>query len=400
MSEAHVMVTGLGKKFRRRPKRGGKAEKGDFWAIRDVSFELGPGDVIGIVGQNGAGKSTLLRLLGGVGAPTEGEVVVRGRLGGLLELGGGFLGDLTGRENALLAGVVGGLLKSEVEQRMDEIVEFAGLQEFIDEPVRTFSSGMVMRLAFSVAVHAEPRVLLVDEFLAVGDLAFQSKCRDRIERMKEGGCSIVMVSQEMGSIRELCDRALWLKDGRVAADGNAREIADAYESEMRKETLRLTPEMDVEVSKGGVELEPKRNRFGAGGAKIVNVRLVPGAVVESGQSFAVEIFYEAKELLESPVFVVSVALADGTVCLDLNTQVARVPMPDLEGAGMIRMDVDRLELAKGNYQVSVGIFRPDWKYSHDFHWAAYPLAVNGQAGGKGCMAPPVRWKLGKEVVSA
>jgi lipopolysaccharide transport system ATP-binding protein len=193
-----------------------------------VSFQVARGRTLGIVGRNGAGKSTLLRLLGRVGAPDAGRLHVEGRIGALLDLGAGFHPDLTGRENLFVAGVVGGLERRELVARLDAIVAFAELEEFIDSPLRTYSTGMQMRLAFSVAVHIEPDVLLVDEVLAVGDAAFQHKCLERIRRFQRDGCTIVIVSHDTAMIRDLAEEALWLRSGRMAAYGPAGRIVEQY----------------------------------------------------------------------------------------------------------------------------------------------------------------------------
>lgn len=389
MSDARVVAERLGKRYRTQRGRG---DEGPWiWALRDVSFEVGPGEVLGVVGANGAGKSTLLRMVGGLGRPSEGRVSVDGRIGALLELGAGFFGDLTGRENALLSGVVSGLLRREVEERMDDIVAFAGLTEFIDEPVRRYSSGMSIRLAFSVAVHVEPEILLVDEFLSVGDLAFQAKCLDRIQEMRSSGCAIILVSHGMGSIRDLCHRAIWLRAGRVHAQGAAREVAEEYETEMRRTTLELTPDDEVTELPGGSRLETKKNRFGSGEVRITEVRLSPGPVMTSRGPLAVEIDFDARQPVVSPVFVVSVRRVSGSVCVDLNTQTSKAAVPDLSGPGTIRLELDRLDLARGDYRVSVGVFPPDWAHAYDFHWASYPLKVQGPSGGKGVLAPRASW---------
>jgi lipopolysaccharide transport system ATP-binding protein len=199
-----------------------------FWGVRNVSFNVPRGHALGVIGRNGAGKSTLLRLLGGVAKPDEGRVRIQGRLSGLLALGAGFHTDLTGRENVFVDGVVAGLTRREVMRRFDSIVEFAELRDFIDSPLRTYSSGMQMRLAFSVAIHTEPDVLLVDEVLAVGDAAFQRKCLDRIAYFKRSGCAIVLVSHDVGLVREICDQALFLRSGVVAASGTAASVTEAY----------------------------------------------------------------------------------------------------------------------------------------------------------------------------
>jgi lipopolysaccharide transport system ATP-binding protein len=236
-----IIVRGLGKQFRRyhpdRPltlqdavlqglRRMGPAER--FWALRDVSFSVGWQRMVGIVGANGAGKSTLLRLIGGIGRPDEGSVRVQGRIGALLDLGAGFHPDLTGRENVFIGGVIDGLTRRDVARRFDAIVDFAELSESIDSPLRTYSSGMRLRLAFAVAIHTEPQVLLVDEVLAVGDVAFQWKCLERIQHLKATGCAIVLVSHDLKQIGEMCDEALWLRDGRVAERGHADRIVAQY----------------------------------------------------------------------------------------------------------------------------------------------------------------------------
>ncbi|MEM6450516.1 MAG: ABC transporter ATP-binding protein [Cyanobacteria bacterium P01_D01_bin.105] len=202
-----------------------------FWALQHVSFTVDSGEMVGIIGKNGAGKSTLLKLLGQVGVPDEGHIAVGARVGALLDLGAGFHDHLTGRENVVVNGVVAGLLSREVLQRLDEIVEFAEIERFVDNPVRTYSTGMKMRLAFSLAVHTQPDILLVDEHLAVGDRDFQDKCLNRIAQMKEQGCAIVLVSHNTDQIAELCDRAIWLERGKVRAVGTASKIVEQYLNE-------------------------------------------------------------------------------------------------------------------------------------------------------------------------
>jgi lipopolysaccharide transport system ATP-binding protein len=223
-----------------------------FWALREVSFTIAPGRMVGVIGHNGAGKSTLLRLMGGVGQPDAGRIEVHGRLGALLELGAGFHPELTGRENAIINGVISGLTKAEVARQFDSIVSFAELEDFIDSPLRTYSSGMIMRLAFAVAAHIEPEVLLIDEVLGVGDLAFQEKCLQRIEEFKSSGCTILLVSHNTDEVEQLCDEALWLRGGRLVAHGPAREVVKGYVNEMThlEAHLHLPDPPDVALSVG------------------------------------------------------------------------------------------------------------------------------------------------------
>jgi lipopolysaccharide transport system ATP-binding protein len=240
-----IVVSNVGKSFRRyHPDRPGTIQEAvakglrrmrhveRFWALTGVSFTVANGHSIGVVGSNGSGKSTLLRLIGGVGRPDTGRIEVHGRIGALLDLGAGFHPDLTGRENAVLAGVLNGLTRRQVLARLDEIVAFAEIEEAIDNPMRTYSSGMQMRLAFSVAVHTDPEVLLIDEVLSVGDIAFQRKCLERISRFKAAGCSIVFVSHDGDTVQELCDEAIWLDHGRVALRGRAGDVVRNYSSHM------------------------------------------------------------------------------------------------------------------------------------------------------------------------
>ncbi|MEO8370910.1 MAG: ABC transporter ATP-binding protein [Candidatus Solibacter sp.] len=202
-----------------------------FWGLREVNLQISAGKTVGVVGRNGAGKSTLLRLIGGVGRPDEGLIEIEGRIGALLNLGAGFHPEMSGRENILVNGVVGGLTKKEVRERFDTIVEFSELHDFIDSPLRCYSSGMQMRLAFSIAIHSAPKILLIDEVLAVGDVAFQHKCLERIRQLKTGGCTIVMVTHDTGMVQALCEDALWLQGGRVAAYGPTNDVIPRYLAE-------------------------------------------------------------------------------------------------------------------------------------------------------------------------
>ena len=199
-----------------------------FWALRHINLEIDSGTVLGIIGSNGAGKSTLLRLAGGVGVPDEGRVDVFGRVGALLDLTTGFHPDLTGRENVIISGVIAGLTRQQVEQRFDSIVSFAELDEFIDSPLRTYSSGMQMRLGFAVAVHTEPDILLIDEVLMVGDISFQQKCLESVAAFRDLGCAILVVAHDLELLRSLCDQVVWLESGSIAAYGKPADTIDQY----------------------------------------------------------------------------------------------------------------------------------------------------------------------------
>jgi lipopolysaccharide transport system ATP-binding protein len=213
-----------------------------FWALQHVSFDVGPGESIGIIGANGAGKSSLLRLVCGLGRATTGAVRVRGRLAALLELGSGFHPHLTGRENLYVAAIVSGLRRREVNALFDTIIDFAELRDFIDQPLRTYSAGMQMRLGFSVAVHVDPAVMIIDEGLAVGDGHFKQKCLERFDSFRRRGKTMVMVSHDMNIVRAFCTRVIWLRRGQMVADGTLEEILPKYEASISQETLSASRE--------------------------------------------------------------------------------------------------------------------------------------------------------------
>lgn len=408
-----IIIRSLSKNFRRYDKNrpqtiqemvlsGFKAFRSSdkFWALRDINITVATGRMVGVIGSNGAGKSTLLRLTGGVGQPDQGTVTVNGRIGALLDLGAGFHPDLTGRENVFVSGVIDGLTRRQVAARFDDIVAFAELEDFIDNPLRTYSTGMRMRLAFAVAVHIEPDVLLVDEVLAVGDMAFQQKCLDRIAQFKQAGCTILLVSHDVAMVRKLCDEVLWLRKGQVVAYGPADIVTDQYTNEMSSETQRRTPkvQMAAQSSQNQKNLRINENRFGSLEMEIAGVRLIDSANAEvhqldSGQSLSVHIDYSAPQPIPSPVFGVSISQEDGQVCYDTNTAAAKFPLPTLTGDGQLCLNIERLDLSSGKYYVDVGVYEQDWAYAYDYHWHVYPLIINGPGNGKGVLQPPHHWQL-------
>jgi lipopolysaccharide transport system ATP-binding protein len=414
MSDA-IVVSGLGKRYRRYDPNRPTTLKGalisgfrrlrptkSFWALREVSFRVGRGRMVGVVGRNGAGKSTLLRLVGGVGRPDEGGLDVRGRVGALLEVGEGFNGDLTGRENAIIGGIVRGLTRAEVERQIDDVIEFAELGSFIDDPFRTYSSGMKMRLAFSVAIHSEPDILLIDETLTVGDLAFQRKCLERIDRLRVDGCAILLVSHDERLIRQTCDEAIWLRGGRAVASGAADVVVGQYVAEIETETRHRTPAVGPSTwTAGGVQLKLHENRFGSLELEIVGVRLlddddVPITDLASGDALKIEIDYDAHGPVVAPVFGITVTDADQRTCCDLYTSDADLSVPTVHGRGTITLDIERLDLAGGQYMLDVAAYERDWAYAYDHHWKAYALTIRPRDSGGGLIRPPHRWRMASE----
>ncbi len=282
--------TDVGGSWLRRTARSLQRQEHDFWALRDVSFEVTQGEPLGIIGHNGAGKSTLLKLLSRITAPTEGEIRIRGRLVALIELGSGFHPELTGRENVYLSGAILGMRRREVTAKLDSIVAFAGVPEFIDVPVKWYSSGMYVRLGFAIAAHLEMDILLVDEVLAVGDAAFQAKCFARIAELKREGATILLISHDLASVERLCSRAVLLDHGRAVLIGHAREVVAAYQ--------RVVEGTPVEAAVGRESLAE---------AEILAIELtdrdsVPAASVTTGAPALVRVRYAAKRPLAAPRF--------------------------------------------------------------------------------------------------
>lgn len=410
---AEIVVHSVGKSFRRyhpaRPRTLQEAVLSGlrglrpverFWALRDVSFRISPGKMVGIMGTNGAGKSTLLRLIGGVGRPDEGQIHVSGRIGALLDLGAGFHPDLTGRENVYVNGVISGLSRKEVSRSFDSIVHFAELEDFIDSPLRVYSTGMQMRLAFAIAAHIEPEVLLIDEVLAVGDISFQQKCIQRIKRFKSQGCTILLVSHDPAFIIDLCDEAIWLRAGRLVSHGDAAMITDQYLGERKSETERRTPrEWPTRQTSIGTELVINQNRVGSMEMEIANVNMTnlqgdPVTEIENGDPLRLEIEYMCSRPIEAPIFEVLITKEDDFICYYTSTDATSLKLPTLQGQGKITLVFERLDLVQQTYYLDLGVYTKDWLYAYDYHWHVYPLKVHARENIQGILHPPHRWELG------
>jgi lipopolysaccharide transport system ATP-binding protein len=369
--------------------------------MRDIGFSISPGRAVGIVGRNGSGKSTLLRLVAGVIKPDRGEIVVTGRIGALLDIGAGFTDDLTGRENVFVSGVIAGMTKKEISQRFDEIVAFAEIEDFIDHPLRTYSTGMRMRLAFSVSVNIDPDILLIDEVLAVGDAAFQRKCLARIKGMKDRGCTIFFVSHDASQVRALCDDVLFLARGRLKAFGPVSEIMPLYEAGPMPGAEQGQAETSSVVTANGVPLRLGLNRFGSLKAEIVAVRLLDpqSQSVESiltGTGLIVEMDYRNEAEVARLKASVSIYRQDGVVCYDSTTEMGGIEVPGSTEGFTLHLSIERLDLGAGSYSVYVGLFDESWTDVYDVHVQVYSLEIIGVTAGKGVLSPPSRWKLVRE----
>jgi lipopolysaccharide transport system ATP-binding protein len=334
----------------------------EFWALRDVSFTVEQGETVGIIGSNGAGKSTLLKLISRIIEPTSGRVEVQGRVGALLELGAGFHPDLTGRENVFLNGSILGLSRAQIQRKIDDIVAFAELERFVDIPVKFYSSGMYVRLGFSVAVHTDPEVLLVDEVLAVGDQNFQHKCLERILEMQQQGVTICFVSHGLGTVRQLCSQAVWLNQGVVQAAGEVDDTVSAY----------LRHAAAEEGARSAAAASENERRWGTGGVEVVSVSFLDAKgrerlVFRVGEPWIVRLHYRASERIERPVFGLAVHRNDGLHICGPNTQFASLDIPFVEGEGDIWYRVDDLPLMEGTYFVSVSVHNRADSVMYDYH---------------------------------
>lgn len=370
-----------------------------FWPVRNVSFDVGPGQMLGVIGHNGSGKSTLLRMLGGVMMPDAGRIERQGRLSGLLDLNAGLHPDLSGRDNVMINGVIAGLSRRDVAARFDEIVAFAELEDVIDGPVRTYSAGMKLRLGFAVAVHVDPGILLIDEVLSVGDMAFQQKCVDRVRAYKTEGSAIVLVSHDLAQVEALCDQVLWLRHGEIVALGRPGQVIGDYKAEMSRISRALTPALlQPKRSSGGVLLRPGDNRYGSLEVEIEQVRLLdrlgqPTIAIEAGDPLTVEVTMSAAQSIASPILSVSLGRDNQDELIDLNMANDGRVIDAIAGRQQAILHLDRLDLAAGDYAISVGVHQQHWSHAYDYHWRAYPLAIHSGRKDQGAIVPPHRWQV-------
>jgi lipopolysaccharide transport system ATP-binding protein len=340
-----------GRLLRRGTRTGAALGRQEFWALRDVSFAVQRGAAFGIIGSNGAGKSTILKVLSRILRPTTGEMRVHGRLSALIEVSAGFHPDLTGRENIYLNGTILGMRRHEIRARFDDIVAFSGLEEFIDTPVKRYSSGMFARLGFSVAAHINPDVLLVDEVLSVGDFAFQQRCMDRMRQIVRSGATVIFVSHNLRAVSELCDQALLLDHGSVAAIGPAREVVGRYLQSVGPER---GPAPDAACAITGVTI---------GGTE------VPGSSVVSGAALRLEVRFVARRRVREVAVVMQVLNEDLLGVFDTSTERLGLDSVTLEAgqAGQAEFDLTA-HLAPGTYHVAVWLHHYPTQTSLD-HWA-------------------------------
>ena len=352
-----------------------------FWCLRGANFEIPAGRTVGVIGPNGSGKSSLLGLTAGTIAPTECHVRTQGRISSLLELGAGFHPELSGRENVFLNAALLGIPREDVKKKFDRIVDFAELRDFIDMPVKHYSSGMYVRLGFAVAVEVDPDVLLIDEVLAVGDIAFQLKCLDRIRDFQKRGKTILFVSHALQTVEEFCHEAFLIHRGRLVERGEPGDVILKYVRSYMGEG-------------GGVFTQEYGSReVELGAVRLLDAAGRDAATFASGETLSVEIPYVARQRIEKPVFGFSIKTANGMYVYGSNTQTAGVALPFVEGAGKLRLDLAPLRLMHGNYFLSLSVH--SWDHMIQYHrredWI--PFAVRNAVGDLGLCRLDARWNV-------
>jgi lipopolysaccharide transport system ATP-binding protein len=357
-----------------------------FWALRNVSFKIEKGETVGLIGANGAGKSTALKLISRIIQPSTGAVTVDGRVTALLELGAGFHPDLSGRDNIFLNGTVMGLSRKEIQFKLDEIIEFADIGEYIDEPVKDYSSGMQARLGFAVAVSLDPQIMLIDEALAVGDQAFQQKCAERMLQMRRKGITMLYVSHSLESVEQLCKRAIWLEHGVVKLDDNTRRVAKAY---YRASLKRGDPKA----------LANSETRPGSGEARITRVELLDAASTQQSvflthESCTLRMHYKADIRIEQPAFGLAfMNVNTGSHIAGPNNTFDQFVIPAIEGEGYVDYIVSDLPMLPGRYSITTAIFDNACVHCYDY-WdesAFFDIATGGTDQKHGLISLHGRW---------
>jgi ABC-type polysaccharide/polyol phosphate transport system ATPase subunit len=408
-----------------------------FPALTDVSFKVPSGSTFGVIGRNGSGKSTALKLVAGITKPTAGTVTVDGRISALIELGAGFHPEISGRENVFINGIMLGLSKRDITRRFDEIVEFAELEDFIDAPVKTYSSGMYMRLGFAVAIHVDPDVLLIDEVLAVGDEAFTHKCLDKFAEFRRRNRTVLLVTHSLNLVERFCDEALWLNEGRARAMGDPRRVVSAYITDVEKQeerhmasadakakaaveqrdgvtasvselapgagassppASRLSPAAEPEVREAAPDMfQAAEGRWGSREGEITAVELVgedgqPAHVFYSGERVEIRLGLKAATPLTDFVVGIGIFNVDGVCAFGTNTNIEELKADRLEGEGHVTFTVDALDLVAGTYKVDVALHKLDG-YPYDYHRLLYSFRVKSRTQDAGIYRPRHSWNF-------
>jgi ABC-type polysaccharide/polyol phosphate transport system ATPase subunit len=393
-----------------------------FAAVRDVSFTVPAGRTLGVIGRNGSGKSTLLKLVAGITKPSQGELTVRGRISALIELGAGFHPEISGRENVFINGIMLGLSKREVARRFDEIVDFAELRDFIDAPVKTYSSGMYMRLGFAVAIHVDPDVLLVDEVLAVGDEGFTHKCLDKFAEFKRRGKTILLVTHSLGLVERFCDEALWMDAGSMKGLGDPKRVVDAYITDVQASEEQQLAASDAKARESAVAVSPDEpasavlpdspletaagpadmfrateGRWGSREIEITDVALLGpdgerAHVFHSGDRVDVRFRLRAPVAIDDFVLGVGIFNAEGVCCYGTNTDIEELRAERIHGDAEAVFSIESLDLVEGTYKLDVAVHKKDG-YPYDYHRLLHTFRVKSRTKDVGIYRPKHAWRF-------
>lgn len=376
-----------------------------FTALKDVNCSIPAGSMFGIIGSNGSGKSTLLKLIAGIAKPTYGKIRSYGKISALIELGAGFHPEISGKENIFINGIMLGLSRREIAEKFDEIVRFAELEEFIEQPVKTYSSGMFMRLGFAVAVNVNPDILLVDEVLAVGDEAFAHKCLDKISDFRKRKKTIILVTHSMPMVETLCDSAMWLKKGEVMRIGDPRMVCGSYlidveakeEKDMQAEHEQLVQAMTVSNAAEPADEASKQSRWGGGEIQITKVQMLDQHEQEkyvymTGEPMQIKLYTRAREAVKDFVFGIGIFNTEGICCYGTNTNIEDYSPVEFRGSGEVTFHIDQLNLVEGTYYLDVAAHRRD-EYPYDYHRHLYTFKVRSRQKDVGIFRPNHRWEF-------
>ncbi len=381
----------------------------DRWVLNGISFNVKKGEAVGLIGHNGCGKSTTLKLLTRIMYPTEGSIELSGRVSSLIELGAGFHPDMSGRENIYTNASIFGLSKKEIDERMDDIVEFSEMEQFLDNPVRTYSSGMYMRLAFSVAINVNADILLIDEILAVGDINFQAKCFNKLKEIKAQGTTIVIVSHSLGQIEQICDRTIWIDGGKIKADGKPRDVHPEYMDFMgQKRQVIAEKENARKEEKSGKKAgertdnadnaaSEEKKRWGNGHARINQVRMLDTngksqSAFATGSCVTIEMDYSVKEKVEDAVFGIGIFNQNGQQVYGTNTRIDQMDEFALEKDGTMRVTLDCVNLLPGIYLLDIAI-ESQVGIPVDYFREAYTFEMYSQIGDVGIVRLDHQWEI-------
>lgn len=371
-------------------------------ALDGISFKVQNGQTFGIIGENGSGKSTLLKVVAGIAKPTKGKVTVKGKVSALIELGAGFHPEITGRENVYINGIMLGLSRKEIVRKFDEIVKFAELEAFIDAPVKTYSSGMYMRLGFSIAINVNPDILLIDEVLAVGDASFVPKCLDRIDDFRRRKKTILFVSHDLSNVEKICDQVIWLKEGRIEKMGEPKRVVDFYLQDVLEKQEEDFEERQKAVEKEQEwEGERRENRWGKREVEIKKVRLkgLDGKekhVFSPEDGMIIEMEVSSSQRITDFVLGYGIFNSQGIYCYGTNTQLEDFEPVSVEGEGKVVCRMNKLNLINGTYYLDVAAHKKDG-YPFDYHSNLYSFLVSSLHKDEGITRPEHTWSFSEGI---